>query len=1067
MERRWLKIGAGVAGGVTTIIGLFALFSVLYNFQIIDLTGNIICEGTYENPCISEFEVRNPNAYVVDIYSKDQVKLDFSPEIYDYALFVPDGRCSATGSCACILKDDRKLGFEDWRCIDFTNKTKPRSDKVYNFRFPAYSTTKFRLVGIKEKPQDTIKWSFSTNDKELDPIWIGKKSNINNNAQITSHPLFNVSFSNGIFFIYDTEIDVVINYSNQVKHISNDSFSSQINFQTNLMQESIGRIRYNHTINPVEKSNIYDVRYIFPEECKSREHLVVCPKFYFNFSEAVILQDMNTSYLNQTLKITGNDLTFIDPVIQDTGSPDNPSGGGQPHIIRNSTGSLFVLYSKDPDTYVAISDDDGQTWRDSADTGLDCDFDGSEGEGQGAGTILIDSNNTLHIICFNDVNLDTRSVFSNDSGDSWSISVLISDEHNALTLSGAVGPDNELVVASCPDSDPSIFNSSNNGQSWSITDTTSGRMGECNIKIDSDGMYHLSGFSSGADDLFYANTTNPTSWGASTTVKNGNFLTNNGEMSMAINPNDNDIYIITQEDGDLDDISFFNSSDGVTWTETVVPFLANRVAPGEIVLGNDGTLHIIAQEGYTGNVTYSNSTDGGVTWSSATYLHNQSNAMFVAVRGGLLPTFDIIDGRIDYIYKNSTGEDIYYQSFVVPSYSDPTQVTECGNLTITNTNYYIQNDLISDGTCIYVKANNITLEGNGYNIDFSQGDNGVTLTSGINVAGVNDTLIRNLTINSSDVDGDSTLGIWSDSSVNPPNNGVWEEINITGTVIGLDVEGQNITLRNVYLSSITDSDMVVFDGVNITFENITSTGDLQTQKFSFTPAENVIVKNYHASGNNLVYANFGGDSADNITIIDSVLNGGLILDADSIFTLINSTYSSEEVNGGTLTRQWYLTTNVTDTSFSPINLANVNISNVSQTPILTGQTTGADGTTDKFTLISYVNNSGTTTNHYPYNITGWKTGYATNSTTESLTTNLITLLILEGTDTCAYSSGDWNIDASDNCVISSSVDVGGNDIFCTGNGSFTVNNNVYISNWAYRMFEDGCYYQSFGDGGFR
>lgn len=175
MERRWLKTKTGVALSITTILGLFGLLSTLYGFEINDLTGDIVCEGTYLNPCISEFEVRNPNAYVVDIYSSDQVKLDFSPEIKDYALFVPDGRCTATGSCACDLDNGERIGFEDWRCVDFTNKTKPREDKVYNFRFPAYSTTKFKLVGIKSDPTDTVKWTFGTNEEELDPIWLGVK----------------------------------------------------------------------------------------------------------------------------------------------------------------------------------------------------------------------------------------------------------------------------------------------------------------------------------------------------------------------------------------------------------------------------------------------------------------------------------------------------------------------------------------------------------------------------------------------------------------------------------------------------------------------------------------------------------------------------------------------------------------------------------------------------------------------------------------------------------------------------------------------------------------------------
>ena len=170
--RRWTKIGSGVAVGVTTIIALFVLLQLNFGFIITDLTGNITCEGSYENPCISEFLVKNPTKYNVDIYSKDQVKLDFSPEIYDYALFIPDGRCSATGTCACDLKDGRKLGFEDWRCVDFTNKTKSRGDVVYNYRFSDYSTTKFRLAGLKLNPEDNIKWSFAINGSELDPIWL-------------------------------------------------------------------------------------------------------------------------------------------------------------------------------------------------------------------------------------------------------------------------------------------------------------------------------------------------------------------------------------------------------------------------------------------------------------------------------------------------------------------------------------------------------------------------------------------------------------------------------------------------------------------------------------------------------------------------------------------------------------------------------------------------------------------------------------------------------------------------------------------------------------------------------
>lgn len=39
-------------------------------------------------------------------------------------------------------------------------------------------------------------------------------------------------------------------------------------------------------------------------------------------------------------------------------------------------------------------------------------------------------------------------------------------------------------------------------------------------------------------------------------------------------------------------------------------------------------------------------------------------------------------------------------------------------------------------------------------------------------------------------------------------------------------------------------------------------------------------------------------------------------------------------------------------------------------------------------------------------------------------------------DTCTYTTGDWNVLCSDNCVISSPVDLGGNDISITGTGTF-------------------------------
>jgi len=172
--RKWMKIGAGAAVTVTTFTGLFLYLVVTYGFIITDLTGNFSCEGTYENPCVSEFKVRNPTRYNVDIYNQNEIQLDFSPELKDFSLFVKDGRCK-TGCGA-----PNGLQFPGWRHTDFTNETKPRKDKVYVFRFPSYRTKYFLLAGIKNDPTDTIKWGFGTNGSYLDPVWEGIGSNETN-----------------------------------------------------------------------------------------------------------------------------------------------------------------------------------------------------------------------------------------------------------------------------------------------------------------------------------------------------------------------------------------------------------------------------------------------------------------------------------------------------------------------------------------------------------------------------------------------------------------------------------------------------------------------------------------------------------------------------------------------------------------------------------------------------------------------------------------------------------------------------------------------------------------------
>jgi len=147
-----IYIGAG-----TSLIGLFMILTAI-GLQIVDTTGDITCAGTIDDPCVSYFEVRNPTARSIYIYNYDEVQLNFSPDIKGYNLYV--------------------LYYGKWHYTNFTMETRlgniPK-DRKYSFVFPRYSIKKFKLVGYKHNPEDSVKWSIGTSGAELDPLWKGIK----------------------------------------------------------------------------------------------------------------------------------------------------------------------------------------------------------------------------------------------------------------------------------------------------------------------------------------------------------------------------------------------------------------------------------------------------------------------------------------------------------------------------------------------------------------------------------------------------------------------------------------------------------------------------------------------------------------------------------------------------------------------------------------------------------------------------------------------------------------------------------------------------------------------------
>ena len=65
-----------------------------------------------------------------------------------------------------------------------------------------------------------------------------------------------------------------------------------------------------------------------------------------------------------------------------------------------------------------------------------------------------------------------------------------------------------------------------------------------------------------------------------------------------------------------------------------------------------------------------------------------------------------------------------------------------------------------------------------------------------------------------------------------------------------------------------------------------------------------------------------------------------------------------------------------------------------------------------------------------------------NSSNSRLNDTIVSITTAPAGDTCTYSSGDWNINCADNCVISSAVDVGGNNFIATGSGTVIIKSRI-------------------------
>jgi len=291
-----------------------------------------------------------------------------------------------------------------------------------------------------------------------------------------------------------------------------------------------------------------------------------------------------------------------------------------------------------------------------------------------------------------------------------------------------------------------------------------------------------------------------------------------------------------------------------------------------------------------------------------------------------------------------------------------TEITGCTNLTEADTTYTLQNDIVTDGTCLVVSASGITIDMVGYNItgDGEAGDYGILNNPGYDDLSVKDGYIYDFAA------GIYTLGA----------DGNFTNITYSGS---LGTSQYGIQINNAgtnYIGNCNLSGISTATGVGV---YITGSGK-------------AIIENCVMSDNS--GANFGVgillQTSSNNVIRDSVIQGNAVGDVTfqtSINnTFINVTYDNEVFYGvDQLIRKWYFQTYVNDTNGNDV-VANVTATNSSGS-VEFSVMTNSSGWISRQEITDYIEN-GTAKYYYSnYTINATNSTYPNMSVSYNVTIN--------------------------------------------------------------------------------
>ena len=209
-----------------------------------------------------------------------------------------------------------------------------------------------------------------------------------------------------------------------------------------------------------------------------------------------------------------------------------------------------------------------------------------------------------------------------------------------------------------------------------------------------------------------------------------------------------------------------------------------------------------------------------------------------------------------------------------------TDLTQCQDLNAPDTTYTLVNNVNSSGTCFTIGAENVTLDGAGFMINFSQASTGFGITN----TGFNDTTIANVTI----VNGNLTGSIlMTGMSFDRTNN-----ITITNNTIILNKSGATSDSQGIDLDSSLDA---LINSNNITVRGEDFRG---IRLFANSHRGNITGNNFFANETD-IDGIFIEDSNDvfiqnnNFTMVGTASEGMLLDNADFIVVDGNNITTTE------------------------------------------------------------------------------------------------------------------------------------------------------------------------------